>query len=136
MPNMFRRSVDTIRSAPLGVSYILESVSAPFAYGVAHSAISNEAFNYIDPLLLAPSSCITVVMGALLIRRQLRLKHRLEDNIEKRGFSVREFALTTDEWCGRQTAQVVCRNADVLPEYKQLCKERSETARLKWLPNI
>lgn len=136
MTNVFKRSLDSFRAAPLGFALVAAGSGIPFGYEAFMSAVTDNGANVVDALVMTPPASLWVAMGGLLISRQLKLKHRLEASVERVGYTDRAFATSTDEWCCRQTARVVCKNADALSEYAELCESKSETARLKWLPHI
>lgn len=126
------------RVAPLGYGLV--------AYGIGTMALTTglvRANQQADPMLssltveiAAAGLAFSTLFGAKLIKNQQALYQRLEASIERTGYNDRIFALTTDEWCSRQTARIVCEAAGVLPQYEQLCDERQETAAYTYVPHI
>lgn len=133
-----RTPLKEFRIAPLGHSLI--------AYGVGCSALSiglvcinqeaNPTINAITVGVAAASIVGNVVFGSRLIKRQQSLYRRLEASLAQDGYNERIFAVTTDEWCNRQTARIVCEAAGVLPEYEELCEARRDTAALTHIPHL
>ena len=136
--NIVSKAVDVIRTAPYGYSLLgLDATAVGLEVAMLH-----EAGGVSHPMVALAAGAITVsetVLGAYAgtyIADRFSLKRRLEQSIEGHGFDERAFGVTTTEWCDRQTASVVCRNAGVLPEYEALCDQKAETARLRWLPHF
>jgi hypothetical protein len=132
---LVRHPLETTRLAPYGTG--LASLLGSMAI-ITGSKAFDAPTPFTQALLtgLAIGSSVAAPMEGVLIERQLHLRDRLEHNIETHGYSDRLMAPTTDEWCARQTARVVSENHGMLEQYKALCEQRSETARLLWLPHI
>lgn len=125
------------RVAPLGYSFV--------GFGVANGLgiLALECISEPDPQKTITRAGLAIGLvaayafsGGRLVKRQHALHDRLESSIERHGYDERVFAVTTDEWCNRQTARVVCEAAGVLPQYEQLCNERQETATHAYVPHI
>lgn len=127
--NIVSRVFDIVRSAPLGLGLLAISAALP-VYELAHG----------DPVgaaaLAVSFSPIGIRAGGALAGRQIALKSRLERSIDRLGYRERIMATTTDQWCDRQTARVVCGASGHLQAYQELCERNSETAELTWLPHI
>lgn len=124
---------------------------APFGYSVVGlglgsglSLLGLTCINHeVDSGLRALTAGMTVanmavntVLGRGLIKKQRSLHRRLETSVAQNGYDERIFATTTDEWCSRQTARLVCEAAGVLPQYEALCEERRQTAALTHIPHL
>jgi len=124
--------IETARTAPVGSSAVGLNV-IPGVFGVAEAIYRSDT---AELLLTLPAGAFGVAIGSLLIIRQLRLRRRIEESIDKNGFQPRVMGLTTDEWCARQTVRTALRETEYFNAYEQLCTERESTAQLKWLPHI
>jgi hypothetical protein len=127
--NIFRRSLDNVRTAPFGLSLIGGGAIGPLVE-LVHNGPE------VTDLSSAPVPLITMAYGAAFVARQFKLRRRLEATVEQHGYDDRVFSTTTSEWCARQTSRVVCRNSGDLIAYTALCKKNEETAQLAWLPHF
>jgi hypothetical protein len=90
-------------------------------------------------VLLIGGAAMCVGVSALQsegAERQLNLRDQLEKNIASHDYQDRFFASTTEEWCNRQTATVICQKNGVLDKYQQLCEELQDSAKFTWVPHI
>ena len=129
-----RHPVKSMRTAPLGTGFL-----GIFGFEIILNASELRTDNTAIMAIGALATAVEVTglgLGGALIRRQISLKQRLEDSIERHGYEERIFAQTTDEWCTRQTARVVAEDNGVLDQYKELCEQRTSTAQLAFLPHI
>lgn len=127
-PSLIKRATDNLRTAPYALGM------TGFELGVTAFVMAEGS--RLSDVLAIPTGAFGVVLGGLVAAKQFRLRHRLENSIERVGYSDRVMDPTTKTWCNRQTARVVCANAGYLDEYVALCERRSETAALNWLPHI
>lgn len=138
MDGMHTPPLKEFRTAPFGYSLI--------AFGVGNGALflaltstNQEADPTLSAITVGASVVgilANIVFGKRLVKRQQSLYTRLENSVAQNGYDERVFAVTTNEWCNRQTARVVCEAAGVLPEYEQLCEARKATAELTYLPHL
>lgn len=90
----------------------------------------------IAEAIIAGELAVAAFFGGALALRQFRQRNRIKETIEQYGFEPRMMARTTPEWCSRQTVRTVLRRTGHLEEYKQLCEERKDRAKLGWLPHF
>lgn len=123
--------VETFRTAPLGM--ISEGLSSTMFIGTMVEAAQHPAvWEVPDGVMFAA----WMYMSAVLVNRQLRIRDRVERNVEKNGFDERFFEPLTDEWCNRQTVEVALESTEYLDQYRQLCEKRSATAEFRELPHF
>lgn len=127
--NILKKTSDTLRSAPLGFSLVAMNLVNPVIIAAEFHVDASDA-------VTIPVSAVGLFFSGALVARQLVLGNKLEATAERRGFSERVMSETTDEWCNRQTARVVCENNGALDQYIELCDSRRESAQLKFIPHI
>lgn len=131
MSNILKKSIDAMRIAPAGIALgTVDTVGLAAEIKVLTDA--TEVYHAAPfPFIVAG-----IAVAGLKIAKQYRLKEHIELLIEEKEFDDRIMAVTTNTWCARQTARVVCKDHDLLPEYEAVCKETEAKAKFTWIPHI
>lgn len=127
--NHLLHPIETVRAAPLGSAFSAANL-AVMAYF--------ELPEHVPPYQKIGAGVITalgVAIGGGLAAKQLDLMDSLEDSMKRVGYNERILAPTTDYWCDRQTARIVCDRHAVLEPYEALV-EANRDATLTWLPHV
>ena len=126
---LIRRAIEDFRTAPIGFSVMASGLLWPAYYAV-------EGGPNITDLASLPMTVMHVAMGSLAVSAQFRLRERLENFVERHGYSEEAFSTTTREWCARQTARIVCQKYGLLERYEELCDRQIDSQDFRRLPHI
>lgn len=133
------KAVEAVRTAPYGFSSMSANVLAAAGAVVA----ANMNMGLPDTALEAAvygniglGATVGAAWSGRQVVRQFRTRQRVEDVLDGQGFDEVALSNTTDEWCTRQAARVACENAGELHQYEDLCEQRRDSARFRWLPHF
>ncbi|MBI2578687.1 MAG: hypothetical protein HYW26_03180 [Candidatus Aenigmarchaeota archaeon] len=116
--------IDFYRAAPVGETFFLLSAGA--------LAASLQYRNLISATVILAGCAYSLYV----IRKQFKLKRRLEESVIEHGYDERVFYKTLSNWCDRQTARVVAENRGFLDRFDSLCESNRAIMDLPYLPHL
>ena len=135
IPRSVRRPIETIRTAPYGVSVI--GFAALGVLGSNYSLLSNVSFsNFVIGALGTGFNAVNAKNGYGYVQDQLSLRDQTEEIAAENEFVEPFFRAHTEHWCDRQTILTALRDSELLPQYQELCKQTEDTSLLTKLPNF
>lgn len=127
--NHLLHPIETVRAAPLGSAFTAANLAV-----MAYFELPDHVPHY-QKIGAGVITALGVAIGSGLTAKQLDLMDNLEDSMKRVGYNERILAPTTEYWCDRQTARVVCDNRALLERYEALV-EANANATLTWLPHV
>ncbi|HMI08835.1 MAG TPA: hypothetical protein VK497_00350 [Candidatus Saccharimonadales bacterium] len=129
MNKLPKKSIETLRTTPIGVALSLVSTVA-LAGKAFELYTTRESKNAATiPLYMAG-----LALGGVLIKEQLGHRKKLETALVE-GDADNLFPRSTKAWCTRQNAIGAARNAGILDEYEEMY-ESNPDRKFKWLPHF